>query len=153
MTGDMLHAVEVHAAPHTLFEAIATQRGQAAFWTADALVQPAIGSVAEFGFPGAPVKLKMRVERLEADHLVGWLCEGDFPFWTGTRVTWEVSATATPGQTTLTFSHTGWPADYPASEFAHVNFTWGQIVARLKAYAETGQPQPYFPATAPAATV
>jgi len=34
-TGDMLHAVEVHADPHTLFDAIATQSGQTAFWTVD----------------------------------------------------------------------------------------------------------------------
>lgn len=147
MTGDLLHAVEIHADPHTIFDAIATQRGQTAFWTADAMVQPSLGSMAEFGFPGAPVKLKMRVERLEPDKLVEWRCEGDFPYWTGTRVSWELRPAPTPGETTLLFSQTGWPADYPPQEFAHVNFTWGQIVARLKAYAESGQPQPYFPAS------
>src|SRR5215469_5178454 len=136
MPGDMLHAVEIHADPHTLFEAVATQRGQTAFWTADAIVQPRVGSVAEFGFPGAPARLKMRVERLEPDHLVAWLCPGDFPYWTGTHVTWEMRPSPTAGETTPTFSHTGWPADYPPEEFGHVNFTWGQIVARLKAYAE-----------------
>lgn len=25
-----------------------------------------------------------------------------------------------------------------------MNYTWGQIVGRLKAYAETGKPDPYF---------
>jgi uncharacterized protein YndB with AHSA1/START domain len=147
MTGDMLHAVEIHADPHCLFEAISTQSGQTAFWTADATVQPRVGSVAEFGFPGAPARLKMHIEGLEPDHLVAWLCQGDFPYWTGTRVTWELQPASLPGHTTLLFSHTGWPTDYPREEFAHVNFTWGQIVARLKAYAENGQPQPYFPAS------
>jgi uncharacterized protein YndB with AHSA1/START domain len=88
----------------------------------------------------------MLVERLEPDRAVGWLCQGDFPHWKGTRITWEMQPAATPGHTTILFSHTGWPADYPAGEFAHVNFTWGQIVGRLKAYAESGKPQPYFPA-------
>jgi uncharacterized protein YndB with AHSA1/START domain len=143
----MLHAVEIHADPHTLFEAVATQRGQTAFWTADAIVQPSIGSVSQFGFPGTPARLKMLVERLEPDQMVTWLCQGDFPYWTGTRVTWEMRPAVTAGETMLLFTHTGWPADYPPDEFAHVNFTWGQILARLKAYAETGQPQPYFPAS------
>jgi uncharacterized protein YndB with AHSA1/START domain len=149
MTGEMLHAVEIHADPHTVFEAVATQRGQTAFWTADAIVQPSVGSVADFGFPGAHARLKMRVERLEPDHQVVWLCQGDFPYWSGTRVTWEMRPANAPGETTLTFSHTGWSADYPTHEFAHVNFTWGQIVARLKDYAESGQPRPYFPASVP----
>jgi hypothetical protein len=38
--------------------------------------------------------------------------------------------------------------DYPRDESAHVNFIWGQVVGRLKAYAETGQPQPFFPPAA-----
>ena len=147
MTGDILHAVEVHADPHTLFEAIATQPGQRAFWTADAIVPPSVGSIAEFGFPGTPARLKMRVERLEPDRLLAWKCEGEFPYWTGTSVTWEISPAPTAGETTVLFSQTGWAADYPPLDFAHVNFTWGQIVGRLKAYAESGQPQPYFPAS------
>jgi uncharacterized protein YndB with AHSA1/START domain len=146
----MLHAVEIHADPHTVFDAVATQRGQTAFWTADATVQPSVGSVAEFGFPGTPARLKMLVERLEPDREVGWLCQGDFPYWKGTRVTWAIRPATIEGHTTLLFRHGGWPSNYPEVEFAHVNFTWGGIVARLKAYAESAQPQPYFPATAAA---
>ena len=89
----------------------------------------------------------MRVERLEPDRVIAWLCQGDFPYWAGTRVTWEMQPSPIPGETTLTFSQTGWPTDYPPEAFGQVNFTWGQIVARLKAYAESGQPQPYFPAS------
>jgi uncharacterized protein YndB with AHSA1/START domain len=144
----MLHAVEIHAEPHTLFEAVASQHGQTSFWTADAHVESRAGSIADFGFPGAPARLKMLVEQLEPDTRVVWQCQGDFPFWIGTRITWEMRPSRMPGHTSLLFSHTGWPADYPPDEYAHVNFTWGQIVARLQAYAETGQSQPYFPAAA-----
>ena len=38
MSRDVLHAVEIHADPTTLFNAIATQRVQTAFWTTDAHV-------------------------------------------------------------------------------------------------------------------
>ena len=152
MTREILHAVGIHADPHTLFEAVATQRGQTAFWTADAIVEPTQGSIAEFGFPGTPARLKMLVEQLQPDQLVAWHCQGDFPYWTGTRITWEIHPGAADGEKTLLFTHTGWPEDYPAEQLAHVSFTWGQVVAHLKEYAESGQPQPYFPAAASART-
>src|SRR6266571_1939225 len=113
MPRDILHAVEVHADPTTLFDAVATQRGQTAFWTIDAVVQPTDGSIAEFGFPGAPARLKMHVEQLEPGRLVSWVCQGDFPYWKGTRITWEMRPTPNPGEITLFLAHTGWADDYP----------------------------------------
>jgi uncharacterized protein YndB with AHSA1/START domain len=144
MPREILHAVEIHADPTTLFDAIATQRGQTSFWTTDAVVQPTVDTIAEFGFPGTPARLKMRVAQLEPGRLVSWVCQGDFPYWTGTHITWELKPAPNSGETTLLFGHTGWAEDYPPDEYAHVNYTWGQIVARLKAYAETGQPQAFF---------
>jgi len=93
----MLHAVDVHADPTTLFDAVATQRGQAAFWTADAVVQPTVGSVAEFGFPGPPAKLKMRIEQPEPGRRVSWVCQGDFTYWNDTRITWEMRSAPNAG--------------------------------------------------------
>jgi hypothetical protein len=129
-----------------LFQAVSTTDGLTAFWTADAAVQPSVGSIASFGFPGAPARLKMRIETLDPDKEVAWLCEGDFPYWQGTRISWQMRPGSDANHTTLVFRQAGWPADYPDMEFAHVNFTWGQIVARLQAYAESGKAQPYFPA-------
>jgi uncharacterized protein YndB with AHSA1/START domain len=145
MPRDVLHACEVHAQPHTLFDAIATQRGQTAFWTTDAVVEPRVGSVAAFGFPGTPARMRMRIDRLEPGRLVEWTCLGDYG-WEGTRLTWEIRTAPTPGQTTLMFRHAGFGDDYSDDQYGHVNYTWGQIMGRLKAYAETGQPQPYFAA-------
>jgi hypothetical protein len=39
----------------------------------------------------------------------------------------------------------GWPADLPPADLASVNYSWGRIVGRLKDYAESGRPDPYFP--------
>src|SRR5437764_1293980 len=66
MPRDILHAVEIHADAATLFDAIATQRGQTAFWTTDAVLEPKLGSVASFGFPNTAERMKMRIERLAA---------------------------------------------------------------------------------------
>ncbi len=90
----------------------------------------------------------MRVERLEPGRLVSWVCQGDFRHWTGTRITWEIRPAPNVAEVSLMFAHTGWAEDYPREEYAHGNYTWGQIVGRLKAYAETGQSQPFFALTA-----
>ena len=78
MPREILFAVEIHADPSTLYQAIATQAGQQAFWTTDAVVEPTVGSIAEFGFPGTPARLKMKVDQLAPGRLVSWLCQGDF---------------------------------------------------------------------------
>jgi uncharacterized protein YndB with AHSA1/START domain len=146
MSRDILHAVEIHAEPTTLFDAIATQRGQTAFWTTDAQVEPTVGSIASFGFPGTTERMKMRIQRLEQGKLVEWACEGDYPGWAGTCLTWELRPAPNAGETSLMFRHAGFGDDYGDEQYAHVNWVWGQIVGRLKGYAETGQPQPFFAA-------
>src|SRR5215467_5591252 len=75
----ILHAVEIHAEPSTIFDAIATQRGQTGFWTTDAQVEPTVGSVASFGFPGTAERMNMRIQRLEPGNARGGACEGHPP--------------------------------------------------------------------------
>jgi hypothetical protein len=58
-------------------------------------------------------------------------------------VSWELEPK--DGATQVMFRHGGWPKKYSDEEWASVNFVWGQIVGRLKAYAESGKPQPFFP--------
>src|SRR5829696_6099211 len=128
MSRDVLHAVEIRADPTTLFDAIATQPGQTAFWTTEAAVEPRQGSLATFGFPGTDARMKMRIQRLEPGRVVEWVCEGDYPGWAGTRLTWELRPTATSGETTLVFRHAGFGDGYDDDQFAHVNWVWGQIV-------------------------
>jgi uncharacterized protein YndB with AHSA1/START domain len=140
-----IHALDVHADPATLFHALTTSAGLDGFWTVDSTAEPRAGSVAEFGFAGAPYRLKMRVERLEPDAQVVWRCLGDFPFWPDSTVTWSLSP-ANNGTTSVLFRHAGFNDGYPEPAFGSVNFTWGQIMARLKAFVESGTPQPYFPA-------
>ena len=143
MTGPMLHAVEVHADAESVYQAISTQSGVASFWTSDLDLEPVVGSVARFGFPGAPVDLRMRIDALEPGRLVRWSCLGDFPFWAGTTVSWELSAAASDG-TSVLFRHDGWPEDYPELEYAQVSYTWARIVGALKEFGETGIRLPFL---------
>jgi hypothetical protein len=85
----------------------------------------------------------MRIDALDPGRLVRWSCLGDFPFWAGTAVSWELSAAASDG-TSVLFRHDGWPEDYPELQYAQVSYTWARIVGALKAFVETGIPQPFL---------
>jgi uncharacterized protein YndB with AHSA1/START domain len=152
MAREILHAVDVAADAPTIYRAISTRDGLASFWTGDAEAEPAVGSTARFRFPDAPVDLKMRVDALEPGTRVAWRCLGDFPYWKDTRVEWELSPSPTGNGTQVLFRHVGWADDYPELDCARVSWVWGQVVGRLKAYAESGQPAPFFPAAVRALT-
>lgn len=144
MSGPMLHVVDIDADASAIFQAITTRDGLAGFWTSDCDAQAAIGTVSRFGFPGAPVDLRIRVDGLEPNKSVSWACLGDFPHWAGTTVTWEI-APASPGPgSTVSFRQDGWGDEYPEVEYAKVNYTWGRIVGALKSYAESGTPDPFL---------
>lgn len=145
MLCDMVHEVEIAADAHTVYRAISTHDGQAAFWAAQNTVEPKVGSVAEFRFREAPVPMRMRIDALDEDRAVRWTCLGGFPGWKDTTVTWQIAPSTGGKGTTLTFRHGDLErAAYPAGAIGSVNYTWGQVLARLKAYAETGRPQPLF---------
>jgi uncharacterized protein YndB with AHSA1/START domain len=147
MGQQMLHIVAVSATPAEIYRAVSTSDGLRSFWTADTDGGGSVGSEARFGFPGAPVDLRMKIIVLEADSHVTWQCLGDFPYWAGTTVDWSISASATAPGSLVTFRHSGWPNDYPDAEYGLVNYVWGQIVGRLKEYVETGVPCPVYPPT------
>jgi uncharacterized protein YndB with AHSA1/START domain len=140
----MLHAVEVSEDVATIYRAITTREGEASFWTSDCAVEAVVGFVARFGFPGAPVDLRMRIDALEQGRSVRWTCLGDFPFWADTIVRWDLEPSPSGTGSTVVFRQEGWPSEYPEIEYAKVNYTWGRIIGALKAYAETGTPQPFL---------
>jgi uncharacterized protein YndB with AHSA1/START domain len=142
MPADIMHAVEIEASPEAVYEAVSTQKGLASFWTSDTDADPDVGSEARFGFPQSPVDQKMRVDALEPATRVVWTALGDFPHWEGTAVSWEMEPS--DGGTKFLFRHGGWSDEYPDTDWASVNWVWGQVVGRLKGYTETGGPQPFF---------
>jgi uncharacterized protein YndB with AHSA1/START domain len=143
MPGPILLAVDIDADATRLYDVLTTKAGQAAFWTSDLDIEPLVGSIARFGFPEAPVDLRMRIDTLTPGRLVGWTCLGDFPFWAGTTVGWELSAAPTGG-TTVLLRQDGWPDDYPVLDYARVTYVWARILGALKAYVETGTPRPFL---------
>jgi uncharacterized protein YndB with AHSA1/START domain len=144
MEREMLHRVVIAAPATTVYTALTTKAGTAGYWTADCDVPEVEGEVARFGFPSAPVDLRMQITTLRRDERVAWECLGDFPYWAGTTIEFDVAA-GDDGGTVLAFRHGGFGDEYPDEEYGLVNFTWGQILGRLRGYCQTGEPQPEYP--------
>ncbi len=136
MGRDIVHAIEIHAEPKSVYDTISTRSGLAAFWTPDVQGDEAQGGELTFGFAEAPVRLPMRVDRLDPLSEIAWACPGGFPYWEGTKVVWMLQASE--HGTKVVFRHTGFPDDEPDYEFGSVSLTWGLIVARLKEVVESG---------------
>jgi uncharacterized protein YndB with AHSA1/START domain len=136
MTQDIIHAIEIHADPKTVFDTVATRSGLAAFWTPDVEGDDAQGGELTFGFKEAPVRLPMRIASLDQPSRIQWECPGGFPMWEGTTVTWKLE----PSEhgTKLVFRHDGFPDAQPEYDFGSISLTWAQIVARLKDVVESG---------------
>jgi uncharacterized protein YndB with AHSA1/START domain len=143
MSRQILLSVAGEAEREKISEAVSTKEGMAGFWTTRNDARPEVGSEASFGFPSAPVDLKLRLEALEPGKRVRWASLGPWPYWDGTTIEWELGS-AEAGGTNVLFRHSGWGDDYPDSDFASVSFVWGQVLARLKAFMESGQPQPFL---------
>jgi uncharacterized protein YndB with AHSA1/START domain len=141
MAVSLVHEVTIKASPANIYKALSTQEGLASFWTSETKAEPKVGSVASFGF-GGPSQ-RMKVDELTAGERVKWTGLDDFPNWGGTNVSWEIAGSEA-GETKVTFRHTNWPAPVTADDLGSINYTWGVIVERLKQYAETSKPAPYF---------
>jgi uncharacterized protein YndB with AHSA1/START domain len=141
MSRDIVHGIEIHAEPKAVYDMIATRSGLAAFWTPSVEGDDSKGDVLSFGFQEAPVRLRMRVSRLDAPGDIAWECLGDFPFWQGTTVSWSIEPSEHGAR--VLFRHTAFPDSQPEYEFGSVNLTWGMVVGRLKEVVESGgEPNP-----------
>ena len=141
MPREILLGVEIHAGAASIVEAVTTKEGLSSFWVSTSIAEPEAGTEARFTFQGAPVPLRMRVDRIEPNE-VAWTCLGEFPHWEGTTVTWSLEPGPEHGGTRLLFRHAGFSDAQTEWEFASVSYTWGTILERLKQLAETGSARP-----------
>lgn len=135
---DVLFRFDVDAAPETVLEAVKTSKGIKGFWTSRAEVPAEVGATLMLEFPIAPLPFDLRLEQSD-ERTVVWRTETFPPHWVGTTVRWEVDSR--DGGSTVSFRHAGFTDD---EEAGRVAYTWGQIMARLKEYAESGRPDPVF---------
>lgn len=135
---DILQDFPIQAPPQQVFEAIATPAGLDAWWTLRCTGRPARGEIYEFDF-GPGYVWRGRVIACEAGRCLEWeMVEADAD-WTGSRVRFELEATARGTQ--LRFSHHGWPG--ANAHFRTSGYCWAMYLRLLKRYVERGEIVPY----------
>jgi uncharacterized protein YndB with AHSA1/START domain len=135
---DVLFRFDIDSAPEQVLAAVKTSDGIRGFWTSRAEVPAEVGETLELEFSIAPAPFDLRLEQSDARTVV-WRTESFPPHWVGTTVRWDVEPR--DGGTTVQFRHSGFTDE---AEAGRVAYTWGQIMLRLKQYAETGVAQPVF---------
>ncbi len=135
---DVLFRFDVDAAAETVLEALKTTEGIKGFWTSRAQVPEEVGSTLTLEFAQAPLPFDLRLEQSDG-RTVAWRTESFPPHWIGTSVRWDVEPRH--GGSTVSFRLAGFTDE---EEAGRVAYTWGQIMARLKQYAETGRADPVF---------
>lgn len=136
---DVLFRFGVDAAPGDVLGAVKTTEGIKGFWTSRAAVPAAVGETVTVEFAQAPLPFDLRLEQSD-ERTVVWRTETFPPHWVGTSIHWNV--TEREGGCTVDFRHAGLSDE---AETGSVAYAWGQIMVRLKEYAETGTPNPVFP--------
>lgn len=135
---DVLFRFDVEAAPKAVLDAVKTTEGIKGFWTSRADVPVEVGETLRLEFAIAPLPFDLRLEQSD-ERMVVWRTETFPPHWVGTTIRWDVEAR--DAGSTVSFRHDGFTDDAEAGQVA---YTWGQIMVRLKEYAETGRTHPVF---------
>jgi uncharacterized protein YndB with AHSA1/START domain len=138
---DIRHEIIIQAPLQRVYEALTTQEGLQSWWTSDTQAVPEVGSVAVFGFFNRSTIFRMRIDELTPAKRVRWSCEGDVDEWIDTEIRFDLEPDEADGSK-LRFRHKNWHST--AGIYAQCNTTWGNLMFRLKAFAEGKNPGPLF---------
>jgi uncharacterized protein YndB with AHSA1/START domain len=138
---EIITQFDVAASKATVWDALKTEKGVRGWWTTRAEVPEGVGNVLKLHFPDAPMSWDLRVDEAAEHERLRWHCVAGPPPWVDTDILFRLDD-APDGGTRVVFDHVGWK---DAEEMVRiVTFGWVEMFLRLKGYAETGRPQPYF---------
>src|SRR5262245_34537820 len=105
--------VDINAARDIVLQAVTTQEGITAWWTAKGEVPPGVGQTMILWFrPHADVPFDVRVEEIGRDR-VAWRPVSFPPPWVGTRMIWDFSDGPADSGTRVLFRFVDWREDDP----------------------------------------
>jgi uncharacterized protein YndB with AHSA1/START domain len=133
----VLMQFDIDADPEKVRQALTSEKGIRAWWTSHADLDD--GRL-ETSFPDTTQPFEFTVrnggERIE------WVTGRFPPWWANTTIRFDVGPRPDGPGTRLLFSHRDYEPDNPVIPI--ITPAWAQILLRLKAYAETGERQPFF---------
>lgn len=141
---EIVHDFKVNATAEQLHSAIGTQEGIEGWWCKNCDIATEPGNVSEMRFDkqGTLVKMKFKVEKLNAG-LISWTCvDNDNKIWVDTTIDFEISSK--DGNSNLRFVHGNWDSSVQGSEgIEMIKQGWDNFMGSLKNYCETGTGQPW----------
>ena len=133
---------DIDADTDAVLDALATEQGVASWWSDATSGSPGQhGGEFRVSFPDVPQPFEFAVRR-DGEHALAWDTQLFPPWWAGTTIGWDVGDNPEGPGTRLQFVHGGYEPDNPVIPI--VTPAWAQIILRLKRYAETGSPNPFF---------
>lgn len=139
---DIVHRIGIQASPAEVYEALATVRGLAGWWTTATSGDADEGGLVTFRFhdpDGAEVgRFAMRVAELVPDRHVRWRVEDGPAEWVGTEVSFALAQQ--DAWTIVRFAHRDWREEVEFT--AHCSMKWATFLLSLRELVETGVGRP-----------
>lgn len=133
---DIRHAIEIAAAPSTIYTLVSTGPGFEQWWAEDVWED---SGETNLGFFDREAIFRLKLAQQEPPNAARWSVRADGE-WNGTRLLFSIESH--DGGSRLNFTHADWAAASPY--FIECNTTWGELMFRLKDAAE-GKPRgPFF---------
>ena len=131
---DILHKVGIKAQLPQVYNALATNKGLAGWWTDDTTGNESAGGVIHFRF-GTRGFIDMRVLALDPGKRVTWEVVNGPDAWIGTKVIFDLKQD--DDFVTVLFKHEGWKE--PSEMMHHCSTKWATFMMSLKSLVETGR--------------
>jgi uncharacterized protein YndB with AHSA1/START domain len=132
------HQLKIEAPVEKVYEALTTQKGLSGWWTPETTAKPEAGSIVRFAF-GPNYFKEMKIEELQPNKKVKWICINGYEDWIGTTITFEIQSI--DKGTSLLLHHDGWK-EYTQG-FAACSYDWAIFLRSMKFLCETGKGLPY----------
>src|SRR5829696_666920 len=134
---DIVHELQIEAAPDRVFEAVTTASGIAGWWATDAR-GGAEGSELSVSFDGGAVPMRFTIDTVEPPELAHLTCVEGPEEWPGTQLAFRIEAS--DGGTVVRFWHGGWV--YENGSLPRCSFQWAMHLDSLRRYLEEGSGSP-----------
>jgi len=117
-----------------VYDALATCKGLAGWWTSDTTGDDNVGGVIHFRF-GTRGVIDMKVLERDGEKRVAWEVVRGPEAWIGTKVIFDLK----PNEdfTVVLFKHQGWKE--PVELMHHCSTKWGTFLMSLKSLVESGK--------------
>ena len=139
LMANIKHNVKINSSPHSVFEAITTEKGLRGWWTTGTTAKPHKGFINHFQFGDTHFK-KMKITELSNPTMVQWHCVAGDHEWIGTTVSFILEEK--DGGTFLKFAHDNWTEE--SEYFGVCTYHWGRFLFSLKLLCETGKGEPFI---------